>query len=333
MSVTWWWVAVVAVAVAGAVGVAAWRRARRRRTDDVAIAHARRLSSLPRYQLLAHRHRRMLAAMGAACAGLVVAAAMLAARPVRSETAEPDRTSRDIMLCLDVSGSMVEYNRAIVERFDALIGQFAGERVGLTIFNSSAVTVFPLTSDYRYITESFAEFSETFATRGVGSLGGSLEGDGSSLVPDGIASCALSFPDPPVTPDGDDAPPPRSRSLVVATDNRVEGLPLVTMADVGGLLDERAIRAYVVYPLFSFESTERPETLEMRQLASGSGGALYAVDDAEATADIVERVERTEATRVDGQRQLVRTADPAPWIALAVVSTLALLAVAWRSRV
>ena len=74
------------------------------------------------------------------------------------------------MLCLDVSGSMVEYNRSVLEQFGRLLEDFDGERVGLTIFNASAVTVFPLTTDYRFITDEFAKFRATFEARGIDTL-------------------------------------------------------------------------------------------------------------------------------------------------------------------
>ena len=82
-----------------------------------------------------------------------------------SARAVPEVTSRDIMLCLDVSGSMVEYNRSVLEQFGRLLENFDGERVGLTIFNASAVTVFPLTTDYGFITDEFAKFRATFEAR------------------------------------------------------------------------------------------------------------------------------------------------------------------------
>jgi hypothetical protein len=261
--------------------------------------------------------------MSGASLVLVVAVTMLAARPVRSQRAVPEITSRDIMLCLDVSGSMVEYNRSVLEQFGRLLEDFDGERVGLTIFNASAVTVFPLTTDYDFITDEFAKFRATFEARGIDTLAGTLEGDGSSLVPDGIASCALSFPDQ----DED-----RSRSVVVATDNQVEGVTLTHMPEVTDLMQDRGIRVYAIYPLFTFESRERPETVEIRDLANGSGGAFFGIDNTQATQWIVERIDRSEATRLETEAALVRFAEPTVWLAVASLAAVTLVVLAWRAR-
>lgn len=322
-TVQWTWLVPVGLAAAVMVGGAAWWWGRRTRTDGLGVAHSARLTALARYQVLARRRRRLLVAMFGASLALVVAVTMLAARPVQSERVTPQLESRDIMLCLDVSGSMVEYNRSVLDQFTRLIERFDGERVGMTIFNASAVTVFPLTTDYRFITAEFDKFREDFAARGIDTLVGTLEGDGSSLVPDGIASCALSFPD---TEDE------RSRSLVVATDNQVEGVTLTEMPQVGALVQERGIRVYSIFPLFAYESQTRSETVEMRDLANQSGGAFYAIDNLQATEWIVGRIDQTEATLLESQATLVRTPEPTRWLAVAAVAALAVLALGWRLR-
>ena len=55
------------------------------------------------------------------------------------------------MLCLDVSGSMSEVDVEVLSVFEELLDGFEGERIGLTIFNSSPVQIFPLTDDYEFI--------------------------------------------------------------------------------------------------------------------------------------------------------------------------------------
>ena len=210
--------------------------------------------------------------------------------------------NRDIMLCLDVSGSMVEYNRSILVRFGELVAGFEGERIGMTIFNSSAVPAFPLTTDHRFVTEEFARFEDTFAARGIDALGGTLEGDGTSIVPDGIASCALGLPE---DPDG------RSRAMIVATDNIVEGVAALAMNEVTALLVQRDIRAYVLFPIFSFEP-DRPAVVEMRTLATESGGQFFGTENPTAVASIIDQVEATEQDRLDVEptRRALRRHDP-----------------------
>ena len=66
MSVQWTWLVPVGLGLATLVGrggvVVGWRT----RTDGLAaVAHSARLTALPRYQVLARRHRHLLVAMSA----------------------------------------------------------------------------------------------------------------------------------------------------------------------------------------------------------------------------------------------------------------------------
>lgn len=317
------WVLVLGLGAVAGVALAGWLWGQRSSRATVAVAHPERLSDLPRYRRLRTRLRRRVALFAAIVGLLALALTMLVARPQRSAASAPGRTTRDIMLCLDVSGSMVEYNRAALARVDDLLEAFDGERVGLTIFNSSAVVVFPLTTDYRFARETFDRFRTNFEERGITELAGSLEGDGSSLVPDGIASCALSFP----SRDDD-----RSRSIIVATDNQVEGSALTSMAAVSQLAIDRHIRIHVLYPLYGYESVERPEIAEMRSLAAASGGSFSGLDRAQATGMIVERIEQTEARRLDDRDRLTNVSEPRWWLLVAAGAAVVLVALGARSR-
>jgi len=326
MNVLWNWMLPVGAGLAIVVILGAmWRQLRRRagHRDDVRVANTSRLSALPRYRSLARTHRRSLASMTGAALALVVASVVLAARPVRSETVEPSIANRDIMLCLDVSGSMAEYNRSVLEQFSQLLDRFDGERVGLTIFNSSAVTVFPLTTDYRFVLAEFDRFRLTFAERGIDTLDGTLEGDGSSLVPDGIASCALAFPE-----DAGD----RSRSIVVATDNEIEGSTLLAIEEVSTIVTDRSIHVHAIFPLFDYEDPDRKEAAEIRQLTQRSAGSFNRLEDTTGTASIVADIERTQAAALDAEARLVEVAQPHWWIAVAAVALIVLLVVARRAR-
>lgn len=322
MTVTWPWLVPVLVATVAVSGAWGWRRVRRGQRAPVAAAHTGRLAALPAYRARRRHHRRWLGVMAMATAALAVSTSALAARPLRQTSVPPVLDNRDIVLCLDVSGSMVEYNRSILERFAELLAGFDGERVGMTIFNSSAVPAFPLTTDHRYLTDEFERFQATFAARGVDALTGTLEGDGTSLVPDGIASCALSLP---AEPDG------RSRAMVVATDNIVEGPSLLTMAQVSALLVQRDIRAYVLVPVFDFER-DRPRIREMRELARLTGGEFFGTENPTAVGSIIDQVDALERARLDVEPTAVRYADSSVWVVAAAAALAALVLAAGRVR-
>ena len=152
MSIHWLWpyAAVAAVLVAAVlVAVIAIFRGRRRPPrdgmpvysldDDLNTEHASHLFHL--WRLLG---RIAVAALVAALAICTV----LIARPAHVDRDAERSSSRDIVLCLDVSGSALPYDRAVIETYLELVSHFQGERIALSIFNSTSRTVFPLTDDY-----------------------------------------------------------------------------------------------------------------------------------------------------------------------------------------
>ena len=70
------------------------------------------------------------------------------------------------MLCLDVSGSMIAYDAAVLEVFEQLTEEFTGERISMVVFNASAVTYFPLTNDYDYIVAAIGTSCDGVRERG-----------------------------------------------------------------------------------------------------------------------------------------------------------------------
>lgn len=90
---------------------------------------------------------------------LVVSVALVA-RPSQVDEGEERAGSRDIVLCLDVSGSTLPYDREVIDTYRKLVSNFKGERIGLSIFNSTSRTVFPLTDDYELVSKQLAEASK-----------------------------------------------------------------------------------------------------------------------------------------------------------------------------
>ena len=149
-----------------------------------------------------------------AVAALVAALAIctvLIARPAHVDRDAERSSSRDIVLCLDVSGSALPYDRAVIETYLELVSHFRGERIALSIFNSTSRTVFPLTDDYDLVSSQLTKAAD--ALRGVESqddidkmsdkdyqkIADWLEGtqnrkNSTSLIGDGLVSCAAMIP-------------------------------------------------------------------------------------------------------------------------------------------
>ncbi|WP_104443443.1 vWA domain-containing protein [Arthrobacter sp. P2b] len=337
MELMFWWVVPLALLAAAAFGWAVVRSGRKDKARRRPAAHVDRLTTLPEYQAALRRHRRWLAVAALACASLLVSTAVAAARPVELTTTRPEQHNRDIMLCLDASGSMSSADAAVVDVFAGLAKEFDGERIGLTIFDSTAIQVFPLTDDYGYAQEQLNLARDAFDGKpgSSGFLDGTWSGRGSSLIGDGLASCLNSFA--PVrteagsAPDGDAAQ--RSRSLVLATDNFLSGEPIMTLAEAAALAKDRAVRVYALNPGdFDYGSGADQPGAQLKAAAESTGGAYYALDNPDAIPGIVAAVEETETAALKGAPRAVVSDEPGLPLTAALLSGLALCTALWRLR-
>ena len=137
----------------------------RRGSEQVVELPRRLANSASLFQLPAVRKRiraqRWLHALLAVMlvSGLVTAAA-IAGRPVRVTERSDALANRDIVLCLDVSTSMVRIDSSVLTTFSEILEDFDGERVGIVAWNSAAQTIVPLTDDYELLREQMDDLSD-----------------------------------------------------------------------------------------------------------------------------------------------------------------------------
>ncbi|MEV4669364.1 VWA domain-containing protein [Microbacterium sp. LWO12-1.2] len=327
MALANFWMIIVAIAVVvAAVGIGLFLGLRRRGHSHAAetarISRAERLRQLPSFReaLL----RRVLALTGILALGAVavITAGVVAARPMSSQTIQPVNTSRDIMLCLDVSGSMTEVDVEVLSVFEELLDDFEGERIGLTIFNSSPVQIFPLTDDYEFIRRHLESIKSSFDY--VDEIPehwvGTLNGNGASLIGDGLAACTMGFDRP------DDE---RSRSVIFATDNEVNGASIVTLQEAAAYAASKDVRVFALNPV---QGKDADVSAELAAAAEATGGAAFGLRDTTTVSDIVTQVQEQEATALRGEAQIVWTDSPNLWIAVLMVAVLSFIIVVWRVR-
>lgn len=290
----------------------------------IPVAHSERLTALPEFARRLRRIRLLLAAAFAAVALAAGSALLGVARPVEFGTQENSKRARDVMLCLDASGSMYQDNVKILEEYEKLVDGFEGERIGLTLFDSSAVQPFPLTDDYDLVRETLREVRLGFAsygTRGMDFLTGTYDGGGSSLIGDGLAACVDGF---------DAKDKKRSRSIVFATDNNLAGTPIFSVPEATGLATEEGVRVYVLAAgMSTFDTDQREE--ELTGAADATGGKYYNLTDVR-TAEIVDDIQATQATLVRASPTSYMTDLSALPLGLTLVAVLAAYLVLWRSR-
>lgn len=340
MVMTFWWVTALLLAAALTVwAITFWNRRSMRRSPVLVAnsAYLERVGSFVRAQRLA-RVLRVLTVMAAVCG--VLAASVLSGRIATERIQTPKFASRDIVLCLDVSGSMYEYDTEILKSFAGLVDSFEGERVALSIFNSTSRTVFPLTNDYSLVKRELLKGSEAIDFDELGYRLGKkdysddkvrqyadfIEGtrgvpDQASIIPDGLASCGRLF---------DQAQKDRSRSIIFATDNEVNGKPIFTLQEAAAAIARRHIDLYTFYP-GAYECASRCRE-ELKQETERDGGKMYESSDPHAIPSIIQQIQRTQAQELGATPTVVRTDHPLFAFVLTFLSLIAVIVLGWRSR-
>ncbi|MGY1553233.1 VWA domain-containing protein [Microbacterium sp. A588] len=327
MALANWWMLLIAAAIilaAIAIGLVLGLRRSARHTSapSAPVARAERLRELGSFQQAVRR--RTAALVGVLALGVVAASVggVVAARPMSSETIQPVNTSRDIMLCLDVSGSMSDVDVEVLAVFEELLSGLEGERIGLTIFNSSPVQVFPLTDDYDFIRthlesiRSSFDYMEEIPEHWVGTL----NGPGASLIGDGLASCAMRF---------DHLDDERSRSIILATDNEVAGASIVNLEEAAAYAASVGVRVFALNPVQGVNTQISDELIAATEV---TGGQTYGLRDTTTVADVIRDVQEQDATQLRGQAQVVWTDTPNLWIAVLLVAGLGFVVLLWRVR-
>lgn len=317
----------IAIAVAAVVAIGAglaWglRRGRTARGGDGRlVARAERLRELPAVRRATRRRALGLAAIALLAGTAAVAGGVVVGRPMAAQTIVPENTSRDIMLCLDVSGSMTEVDKEVLDVFLELVDGFEGERIGLTIFNASPVQVFPLTDDYAFVREHLESMRESFEYGDVTPEHwlGTLDGPGASLIGDGLAACAMRF---------DHSDEDRSRSIILATDNEVAGASVLTLEEAAAYSASVGVRVFSLNPIQDKDEVSQ----QLISAARSTGGEAYGLRGTTTVAEIVDQVQQEEATALRGEIEVVWTDEPTLWIVVTLMLVLVLILVAWRVK-
>ena len=252
-----------------------------RRKPDISkslrAANTRRLKEHPLYKrkMLEAKILRILAMAGIILS--LVAAAFLTSRPFKSERVKDTVSRRDIFLCIDTSSSNYSGVGELVQSFREIVDGLDGDRIGISLFNTSSIQYVPMTDDYEFalrridalegylaaqeefmmnyaqkydsvyeIPDSerarYEELNRIMASFDSGVTAG-YELKGTSAIGEGLASCLFSFPEL-----NDEE---RTRIIIFVTDNRPELLdaPLVTLMDAAKMCEFDKVRVLGICPV------------------------------------------------------------------------------------
>ena len=321
MALAFWWLTIGLVLLAIAVGVVAWLRLRGGRAQGrVPVANSARLTRLPAYRRAIARATAMLAVAAVALSVLLVSGAVASGRWIYQRIETPEKFNRDIVLCLDVSGSMVDYDVQVIDRYLEMLPGFGGERMSLMLWDSTAVQIFPLTDDYAFVEQQLTQVRDSMRTLSGDYYYGTQNAPGASLVGDGLASCALAF-------DGD-TEDGRSRSIIFATDNAVNGSQLISLPDAASYAHAQRIKVY------GLDANQYEDAFadEYRTAVLGNGGLYYKLTDAASVKGIVDQITSDQTSIIKGAPQVLIVDRPAGWLIAMFVAFAVYVVIAWRVR-
>ena len=331
-----WWLIPVVLAVVAVATVVGWMLARRagvRSGKKGWVANTGYLRGLPKYQALVRRTRASLAMAFVCFLIAVIATSVSAGAPVDRYVKHDKSASRDIVLCLDSSGSMLPYDSKIGGAFRQIISHFEGERISLQLWDAYSMTMFPLTDDYDMATDVLQDMSDTIDT-GLIQVGGKISGtrelfeylepvldekqEVSSLVGDGLASCIMGF---------DHNDKQRSRTILLATDNEVYGSGVYDLSEAIEFAKSQGVTVTALYP--GSDISLSSEALQLRDEVRKTGGDFYDASSPSAVDSVVRQIEAEQKEELDSAGKMIETDRPGAalgWTLVGVVSLLGLLA-------
>lgn len=295
----------------------------------------------------------------AAAALLAVAllvAVALVARPSQVDQGDERSATRDIILCLDVSGSTLPYDREVIETYLELVKNFQGERIGMSIFNSTSRTVFPLTDDYDLVASQLQEASDilhgvesqddidAMSDKEYQKISDWLDGtqnrtDATSLIGDGVVSCAAMLPgfiygsssSAGSVSDASGVDSGRTASIVLATDNVLSGTATYTLDEALALASDAGIS---VDGLFSgpSESLQDEATGDMRTAIESHGGIFLTRSSGSSVDELVRQIDSRRANTEQDVKQAAVVDAPGWWTLALAVAACGWLLISWRLR-
>ena len=331
----WWLIPVVlaVVAVATAVGWMLASRAGVRSGKKGWVANTGYLRGLPKYQALVRRTRASLAMAFVCFLIAVIATSVSAGAPADRYVKHDKSASRDIVLCLDSSGSMLPYDSKIGGASRQIISHFEGERISLQLWDAYSMTMFPLTDDYDMATDVLQDMSDTIDT-GLIQVGGKISGtrelfeylepvldenqEVSSLVGDGLASCIMGF---------DHNDKQRSRTILLATDNEVYGSGVYDLSEAIEFAKKQGVTVTALYP--GSDTNLGYQAQQLRDEVRKTGGDFYDASSPSAVDSVVRQIEAEQKEELDSAGKMIETDRPGAALGgtlVGVVSLLGLLA-------
>jgi len=257
------------------------------------------------------------------------------AGPYQVKEEDKNKYNRDIILCIDVSASVDETNLHLVGELKETVKNLQGERFGIVIFNTTPVTLIPLTTDYEYVISqldliekclderlspegSDEDIYQWMYMQHYMTEGTMIDSDtrGGSNIGDGLAASAYEFSEEKENED-------RTKIIIFSTDNQLAGTPIFTLEEAASICKEKNI---VVFGIGT-EFIGTNEASSMKAAMEETGGKLYIDQSKESLNQIVENIESTSKSLLKDETEIRKVGIvKVPFILLVItVSTMLIL--------
>lgn len=291
------------------------------------VANTKYIENMPYYKKMVKRYKVLSNLIKGICSLCILVSLILLARPVSVETIDPSQYNRDIFLCMDISGSVRDLDIEILKKFEEIVKGLKGERIGITIFDSSAVVLVPLTDDYNYLLDTLSELRNSLEASDNGDysamtyyMAGTMENSdrGTSLIGDGLASCVYNF---------SNLEEKRSRAIIFSTDNRSNGEQIFTLSEAAELSKNKGITVY------GLGTTTVDEEEDFKNAMNLTGGDLYKSGSSTTVSDIIDKIQQKEKNLAKGQKQTIKTDIPQIPFVILIISVLVLFILSKKVKI
>lgn len=290
------------------------------------VSHSKKIRSLPEFDKARTRYRILLVAMVITFIVSLVSVTISASRPISVGVVEPDYSTRDVMLCIDVSGSTESSREDLIKYLSEVAEQLEGQRLGVTIFATKATMLSPLTSDYGSLHSTLEMLRSSFYFNGTNRVSFYTEAVGyTSNIGTGVVNCINNFDELQNKE--------RSLSLIVTTDNdQTEGS--ITMEKAANYARRFGITIYGIDTKHVNTGANLSENSKAFKAAVlNTGGTYYSLSASGMSADeVVDEILKQESVKHESERKYVYIDSPIITTTVAAIATALFLIIAWRIR-
>jgi Ca-activated chloride channel family protein len=288
------------------------------------LANTTRLQKLPQGKARWRHLPTLTRLLALAC--LVVALA----RPARYSTIELTRGNGiDLVLCLDVSGSMLARDfepdrlRASINVARQFVGRRKGDRVGLVAFSGQSLSLCPLTTDHKVVLQQLGKIEYGMLADGTAIGSGLASAVDRLRAGDAKSKVVILLTDGENT--GGMIDPPTAKELAKTYGIKVYTIGVGTMG-----------YAPMPYQTPSGEIVMQQEKVSideklLGELAAETGGQYYRATDNKKLEEIYSSIDQLEKSKIETTTFRKRTDEFFPWLmaAMALLLLEALLHYTW----